>query len=139
MPALPRLAACAFGSRHASERYLLPGKRGTGTLYSSSCACGLRPRAPSHSLSTKSLVAQKQSRSVAESATRGRPSPQRTTLLLSAGLSPALAHLQNRLQQHLATHVELHHGPKRGRIEIEYYGNDDLQRLLQALGLPEDR
>jgi hypothetical protein len=31
-------------------------------------------------------------------------------------------HLQNRLQQHLATHVILHHGEKRGRIEIEYYG-----------------
>jgi len=34
--------------------------------------------------------------------------------------------------------VELHHGPKRGRIEIEYYGNDDLQRLLQAIGLPDE-
>lgn len=69
----------------------------------------------------------------------GTLKPTRSTTTASAGLSPALAHLQNRLQQHLATHVELHHGPKRGRIEIEYYGNDDLQRLLQAIGLPEDR
>ncbi|MBA3883119.1 MAG: hypothetical protein H0X73_10490 [Chthoniobacterales bacterium] len=43
--------------------------------------------------------------------------------------------LQNRLQQHLGTRVTLHHGEKRGRIEIEYYGNDDLQRVLNALGL----
>jgi ParB family chromosome partitioning protein len=43
--------------------------------------------------------------------------------------------LQNRLQQHLGTHVTLHHGEKRGRIEIEYYGNDDLQRIVAALGL----
>src|SRR5438552_4986206 len=43
--------------------------------------------------------------------------------------------LQNRLQQHLATHVTVHHGEKRGRIEIEYYGNDDLQRIVTALGL----
>ena len=44
--------------------------------------------------------------------------------------------LQNRLQEHLGTRVTVHHGEKRGRIEIEYYGNDDLQRVLGALGLP---
>jgi ParB family chromosome partitioning protein len=44
--------------------------------------------------------------------------------------------LQNRLQQYLATHVVIHHGDKRGRIEIEYYGTDDLQRIVTALGLP---
>lgn len=44
--------------------------------------------------------------------------------------------LQNRLQQHLGTRVAIHHGEKRGRIEIEYYGNDDLQRILNALGFP---
>src|SRR5436309_4432930 len=49
--------------------------------------------------------------------------------------SAAMEDLQNRLQQHLATHVTIHHGDKRGRIEIEYYGNDDLQRILTALGL----
>lgn len=53
-------------------------------------------------------------------------------------LAPSLLHVQNRLQQHLATHVMLHHGEKRGRIEIEYYGPDDLQRLLLALGLPDE-
>lgn len=55
-------------------------------------------------------------------------------------LAPAVQHLQNRLQQRLATHVAVHHGEKRGRIEIEYYGNDDLQRLLGLLGLqPEEQ
>src|SRR6266480_2343546 len=48
----------------------------------------------------------------------------------------AVEDLQNRLQQHLATHVTIHHGDKRGRIEIEYYGTDDLQRIVTALGLP---
>jgi ParB family chromosome partitioning protein len=47
----------------------------------------------------------------------------------------AVADLQNRLQEHLATHVTIHHGDKRGRIEIEYYGDDDLQRIATALGL----
>jgi ParB family chromosome partitioning protein len=49
--------------------------------------------------------------------------------------SAAIEDLQNRLQEHLATHVSIHHGEKRGRIEIEYYGNDDLQRVITALGL----
>ena len=49
---------------------------------------------------------------------------------------PAIDDLRNRLQQHLGTHVTIHHGEKRGRIEIEYYGDDDLQRVIGALGLP---
>src|SRR2546423_5919420 len=50
--------------------------------------------------------------------------------------SATIEALQNRLQEHLGTRVTIHHGEKRGRIEIEYYGNDDLQRVLNALGLP---
>ena len=54
-------------------------------------------------------------------------------------LAPILQHLQNRLREHLATRVELRHGEKKGCIEIEYYGNDDLQRLLACLGVkPEE-
>ena len=52
--------------------------------------------------------------------------------------STALKDLENRLQEHLATHVTIHHGEKRGRIEIEFYGSDDLQRVVGALGLPPD-
>src|SRR5262249_590437 len=50
----------------------------------------------------------------------------------------ALRELENRLQQHLATHVTIHHGEKRGRIEIEYYGEDDLDRVVRAVGLSFD-
>src|SRR5438034_667854 len=49
--------------------------------------------------------------------------------------SAAIEDLENRLQQHLGTHVTLRHGEKRGRIEIEYYGDEDLQRIIAALGL----
>jgi ParB family transcriptional regulator, chromosome partitioning protein len=52
-----------------------------------------------------------------------------------ASPSPAIDDLQERLQQHLGTRVTIHHGEKRGNIEIEYYGNDDLQRVVTALGL----
>jgi ParB family chromosome partitioning protein len=50
----------------------------------------------------------------------------------------AVEDLQNRLREHFATHVTIHHGDKRGRIEIEYYGNDDLQRIVTALSLPPE-
>ena len=56
----------------------------------------------------------------------------------SPQLEPAIAHLQNRLRQHLGTQVAMHHGEKKGRLEIEYYGNDDLHRLLKLIGLPEE-
>jgi len=52
--------------------------------------------------------------------------------------SATIEDLQDRLQEHLGTRVAIHHGEKRGRIEIEYYGNDDLQRILGLLGLPEE-
>src|SRR6266436_8338018 len=67
---------------------------------------------------------------------RGRRKPRRA-VPDAAAMATAVEDLQNRLQQHLATHVAIHHGEKRGRIEIEYYGKDDLQRIVTALGLPE--
>lgn len=56
----------------------------------------------------------------------------------NARLAPAIQRLQNRLQHHFGTHVALHHSDKRGRIEIEYYGKDDLERILTMLGLDSD-
>lgn len=53
-------------------------------------------------------------------------------------IPPVIQHLENRLQQHLATRVEIHHGEKKGKILLEYFGNDDLQRILTQLGLPEE-
>jgi ParB family chromosome partitioning protein len=53
-------------------------------------------------------------------------------------LAPAILHVQNRLQQKLATRVVIQHAEKQGSITIEYYGSDDLQRLLQELGVSAD-
>jgi ParB family chromosome partitioning protein len=66
-----------------------------------------------------------------------RRKPRRSGTALS-DTPTAVGDLQNRLQEHLATHVTIHHGDKRGRIEIEYYGDDDLQRIVTALGLPPE-
>ncbi len=49
--------------------------------------------------------------------------------------SAAIDDLQNRLQQHLGTRITIHHNEKRGRIEIQYYGAADLERIVAALGL----
>jgi ParB family transcriptional regulator, chromosome partitioning protein len=49
----------------------------------------------------------------------------------------AMGQIENRLREKLATHVTIAHGDKKGRIEIEYYGADDLDRILSTLGLNE--
>lgn len=56
----------------------------------------------------------------------------------TASLPPALENVQNRLRNHLATHVVLQHHDKKGSLEIEYYGLDDLQRILGLLKMPNE-
>jgi ParB family chromosome partitioning protein len=47
-----------------------------------------------------------------------------------------VADIEKRLTTHLGARVSLHHAPKRGRIVIEYAGNEDLQRILEKIGVP---
>ena len=68
-------------------------------------------------------------------ATTTRPSP---AVVAKKSIDPHLAMIQNRLRDRLATQVQLHHGKTKGRIEIEYYGDDDLERLLEVLGVKID-
>ena len=51
------------------------------------------------------------------------------------GTQNAIADLEGRLRERLTTHVTIHHSEKKGRIEIQYYGNDDLDRILLLLGV----
>jgi ParB family chromosome partitioning protein len=48
--------------------------------------------------------------------------------------SPAIEDAETFLKQTLGTAVKIMPGLKKGRIEIEYYGDDDLNRLLELLG-----
>lgn len=41
--------------------------------------------------------------------------------------------IQNRLSSNLGTKVKISSGAKKGKIEIEFYGNDDLDRLLNLI------
>ena len=42
--------------------------------------------------------------------------------------------MEEKLQCKLGTKVRIHHGKKRGTIEIEYYSLEDLERVLGLLG-----
>lgn len=53
-------------------------------------------------------------------------------------LAPSIQRIQNILTHKLATRVQLNHSEKKGHIQIEYYGTDDLNRLLELLGITED-
>lgn len=49
--------------------------------------------------------------------------------------STAIRDVEKRLAAKLNTRVSLKHTPKHGRIVIEYFGNEDLQRILEHLGV----
>lgn len=44
-----------------------------------------------------------------------------------------LENIQNTLSSNLGTKVKISHTDKKGKIEIEYYGNDDLERILKLI------
>lgn len=47
----------------------------------------------------------------------------------------AIRELQSQLATALSTPVTLKHAPRKGKIVIEYFGNDDLQRIIDRIGL----
>ncbi|MEZ5414754.1 MAG: ParB/RepB/Spo0J family partition protein [Opitutaceae bacterium] len=49
--------------------------------------------------------------------------------------SGAVVEIEKKLTSHLGARVAVMHTPKKGRIVIEYHGNDDLQRVLEKLGV----
>lgn len=61
------------------------------------------------------------------------PSTKRATT--ADGLSPALQRVENLLTHRLSTRVVIHHSNKKGSIHIEYYGADDMNRILATLGM----
>jgi ParB family chromosome partitioning protein len=54
-----------------------------------------------------------------------------------AQVSAAISLLENRLRGRFATQVSINHGDKKGVITMEYYGNEDLERILELMGAGE--
>lgn len=82
------------------------------------------------SVRTTEKLAQSVKTSVPGGATRATNRP---------GLSPkdaaTVSGIEKKLTSHLGARVAVLHTAKKGRIVIEYRGNDDLQRLLEKLGV----
>jgi ParB family chromosome partitioning protein len=49
-----------------------------------------------------------------------------------------IKHIENKLQHRFSTRVAISHADKKGHISIEYYGSDDLHRLLGEFGVSGD-
>jgi len=49
--------------------------------------------------------------------------------------SEAIIRVEDLLQKEFSTNVSIHHSDKKGKIEIEYYGKADLNRVLELLGV----
>ena len=87
----------------------------------------------------KQLTVRKAEKLVSDHLTGGKKATRKDSLSKQeSSLTPYMQQLQERLQSHLGTRVRLHHGEKKGRIEIEYFGNDDLDRVLGVIGLPDE-
>lgn len=61
--------------------------------------------------------------------------PARRSRRLPAKDNAAVADIEKKLTSHLGARVAVLHSPKKGRIVIEYRGNEDLQRVLEKLGV----
>ena len=75
-----------------------------------------------------------------QSATAGKSGKTTDDGTRSGGSTPregaaAIQRIQTNLRHKFATSVNVQHSEKKGKIEIEYYGNDDLGRLLDLLGV----
>ena len=65
----------------------------------------------------------------------GSPARSHRTAALSPADAAAVAGIEKKLTSHLGARVALLHTPKKGKIVIEYRGNEDLQRVLEKLGV----
>ncbi len=52
---------------------------------------------------------------------------------VKAGKEQGIIDIEGRLQQLFGTRVRIIHGKKRGRIQIEYYSTEDMNRILEML------
>lgn len=53
----------------------------------------------------------------------------------SAAQDAVVRDIQNKIAGKLNAKVELRHAPKHGKIIIDYFGNEDLQRILEVFGV----
>lgn len=65
----------------------------------------------------------------------GAERSRRGSAVSAAAESAVVVDLRRRISAKLNAEVEIKHTPKRGKIIIEYMGNDDLSRILEIMGV----
>ena len=60
-------------------------------------------------------------------------SPKKAKKSVDSNLSLYIKSLEERTSKSMGTRVKINHGDGKGKIEIQYYSNDDLERLLEIL------
>lgn len=85
-------------------------------------------------LARRSLEGGLSVRALEELVTRHRTGPGKKRRAPAAEAT-ALTDIERKLTSHLGARTTLRHSPKHGRIIIEYHGNEDLQRVLERLGV----
>jgi ParB family chromosome partitioning protein len=70
-----------------------------------------------------------------ENVRRGGVNRQGAGRQVPVGEATAIADIEKRLTSFLNARVQLKHARKKGRIVIEYQGNEDLQRILEKVGV----
>ena len=66
---------------------------------------------------------------------KARPKSSRKAVTLTDEELYTIRDLEKRISNRLKTSVSLKHTAKKGRLIIEYFGNDDLQRILEKIGI----
>lgn len=59
----------------------------------------------------------------------------KSSKLVSAQEQTAIVDLEHKLGAYFNTKIQMKHSPKKGKIVIEYFGNEDLQRILEKIGI----
>lgn len=73
----------------------------------------------------------RQTESLVKQFQKNAPKKERKTL--DEQTKTQISYLEDRLSSHLGTKVKLLHDNKKGKIEIEYYGNSDLERIISII------
>jgi ParB family chromosome partitioning protein len=66
------------------------------------------------------------------------PPAKKVETVIEADVKQAIEAVEQRLTRYFSTNVSVSHSDKKGRIEIDYYGVDDLNRLLAKMGLADE-
>lgn len=106
-----------------------------GEITAGHARCILSVRADQQESLLKAIVGRALSVRAAEQLARALSKKPQKSSSGKKELPPELAWVRDKLRASLSTQVRIRHGRRKGAIVIEYYGSQDLERILGLLGL----